>query len=127
MRYLNSYKVFENVNEIINNLNDILLELNDEGFNCKAHLVNDGDVYSKIPIGYKLIKTHDVIHISIARETGYDIYDVLDVFYRIKSYLTSNGYQEYGDYENSEALGLKKNIKGAGKTMYSYIKFIKEI
>jgi hypothetical protein len=131
MKYIRSYKIFENVNDIIDDVNDILLELNDLGFKCKAY--DSGElppgVIKNIPIGYKIVKTHDVLIVSFSKDNpGFDWDDVKEVYERIKSYLENNGWTDESDLQNKLKNREERNkIMGAGKLLYVTSKFIKPI
>ena len=112
MKHLKPYKIFENDTSIIDNVNEMLLELNDDGFKCRA---SDGGelppgVTKNIPMGYKLVKTHDLIFVRFSKDNpGFDFDDIKEVYWRIKSYLTDNGYLE----DNDNLQDILRNREGA--------------
>ena len=137
MKHLKEYKIFENTSSIIDNLNDMLFELNDEGFKCRS---SDGGelppgVTKNIPNGYKLVKTHDIIYVFFGKESpGFELDDVIEVYWRIKSYLSDNGYIEDVNFEGLDFESAfkkrkddNKKIMGAGKTTHTGIFFMKPI
>jgi hypothetical protein len=140
MKHLKRYKIFENATSIIDNLNDILFELNDEGFKCR---VSDGltpdllppVIINNVPKGYKLVKTHDIINVFFIKESpGFELDDVIEVYWRIKSYLTDNGYIEDVNFEGLDFESAfkkrkedNKKIMGAGKTTQTIVVFMKPI
>ena len=138
MKHLKKFKLFENVNNIIDDVNDILAELNDLGFRCKASegekpLVSGSTPLTsfKVPIGYKLVKTHDVIIVSFSKDApGFDWADIKEVYFRVKSYLEDNGWTEDDDNLQNRLLDREdkvKQIKGAGKLLYAVTGFTKAI
>lgn len=140
MKHLKRYKIFENATSIIDNLNDMLFELNDEGFKCR---VSDGltpdllppVIINNVPKGYKLVKTHDIINLLFIKESpGFELDDVMDVYWRIKSYLSDNGYVEDVNFEGLDFESAfkkrkedNKKIMGAGKTTQTIVVFMKPI
>lgn len=137
MKHLKPYKIFENATSIIDNVNEMLLELNDDGFKCSA---SDGGelppgVTKNIPKGYKLVKTHDIIHVFFRKESpGFELDDVMETYWRIKSYLTDNGYIEDVNFEGLDFESAfkkrkddNKKIMGAGKTTLDHVSFMKPI
>ena len=153
MKYLNTYRTFENYDskDLIDNVNDILLELNDQGFNCIA---KDGPmsqqleasvIIKNIPKGYKLVKTHDIINVFFSRplaalgmemrgKPGFEFDDIMETYYRIKTYLTDNGYIEDVNFEGHDLESAfkkrkedNKKIMGAGKTTHTGVTFMKPL
>ena len=105
MIHIDTYKLFESSSyDVISNVNDILLELVDDGFTCKVDRGNSiKDVIEnsspKIPFGFTVVKTHDIINIHINKSVRYTrmefrLGDIIEVYYRFKEYLESNGYIE---------------------------------
>ena len=142
MKHLKPYKIFESSSSIIDNVNDMLLELNDDGFKCRAYLLLDLEIVElptgvtkNIPKGYKLVKTHDIINVLFIKESpGFELDDVMDVYWRIKSYLSDNGYIEDVNFEGLDFESAfkkrkdnNKKIMGAGKTTHTGILFMKPI
>ena len=142
MKHLKPYKIFESSSSIIDNVNDMLLELNDDGFKCRAYLLLDLEIIElptgvtkNIPKGYKLVKTHDIINVLFIKESpGFELDDVMDVYWRIKSYLSDNGYVEDVNFEGLDFESAfkkrkddNKKIMGAGKTTHTGILFMKPI
>ena len=142
MKHLKPYKIFESSSSIIDNVNDMLLELNDDGFKCRAYLLLDLEIVElptgvtkNIPKGYKLVKTHDIINVLFIKESpGFELDDVMDVYWRIKSYLSDNGYVEDVNFEGLDFESAfkkrkddNKKIMGAGKTTHTGILFMKPI
>ena len=142
MKHLKPYKIFESSSSIIDNVNDMLLELNDDGFKCRAYLLLDLEIVElptgvtkNIPKGYKLVKTHDIINLLFIKESpGFELDDVIETYWRIKSYLSDNGYIEDVNFEclDFESAFKKrkdnnKKIMGAGKTTHTGILFMKPI
>lgn len=137
MKHLKPYKIFESSSSIIDNVNDMLLELNDDGFNCRAYEIVElpTGVTKNIPKGYKLVKTHDIINVLFIKESpGFEEDDVMDVYWRIKSYLSDNGYIENVNFEGLDFESAfkkrkddNKKIMGAGKTTHTGILFMKPI
>ena len=142
MKHLKPYKIFESSYSIIDNVNDMLLELNDDGFKCRAYLLLDLEIVElptgvtkNIPKGYKLVKTHDIINVLFIKESpGFELDDVMDVYWRIKSYLSDNGYVEDVNFEGLDFESAfkkrkddNKKIMGAGKTTHTGILFMKPI
>ena len=142
MKHLKPYKIFESSYSIIDNVNDMLLELNDDGFKCRAYLLLDLEIIElptgvtkNIPKGYKLVKTHDIINVLFIKESpGFELDDVMDVYWRIKSYLSDNGYVEDVNFEGLDFESAfkkrkddNKKIMGAGKTTHTGILFMKPI
>ena len=142
MKHLKPYKIFESSSSIIDNVNDMLLELNDDGFKCRAYLLLDLEIIElptgvtkNIPKGYKLVKTHDIINVLFIKESpGFEEDDIMDVYWRIKSYLSDNGYIEDVNFEGLDFESAfkkrkdnNKKIMGAGKTTHTGILFMKPI
>ena len=141
MKHLKPYKIFESSSSIIDNVNDMLLELNDDGFKCRAYLLLDLEIIERkgvtknIPKGYKLVKTHDIINVLFIKESpGFEEDDIMDVYWRIKSYLSDNGYVEDVNFEGLDFESAfkkrkdnNKKIMGAGKTTHTGILFMKPI
>ena len=142
MKHLKPYKIFESSSSIIDNVNDMLLELNDDGFKCRAYLLLDLEIVElptgvtkNIPKGYKLVKTHDIINVLFIKESpGFEEDDIMDVYWRIKSYLSDNGYIEDVNFEGLDFESAfkkrkdnNKKIMGAGKTTHTGILFMKPI
>ena len=138
MKYLKRYKIFENLNTTIDDVNDILIELNDLGFKCKASegekpLVSGSTPLTsfKVPIGYKLVKTHDVIIVSFSKDKpGFDWQDIKDVYWRLKSFLEDNGWTEDNNNLQDRLLDREdkvKQIKNAGKLLHAVTGFTKPI
>ena len=141
MKHLKPYKIFESSSSIIDNVNDMLLELNDDGFKCRAYLLLDLEIIERkgvtknIPKGYKLVKTHDIINVLFIKESpGFELDDIMDVYWRIKSYLSDNGYVEDVNFEGLDFESAfkkrkdnNKKIMGAGKTTHTGILFMKPI
>ena len=142
MKHLKPYKIFESSSSIIDNVNDMLLELNDDGFKCRAYLLLDLEIVElptgvtkNIPKGYKLVKTHDIINVLFIKESpGFELDDVIETYWRIKSYLSDNGYIEDVNFEGLDFESAfkkrkdnNKKIMGAGKTTHTGILFMKPI
>ena len=142
MKHLKPYKIFESSSSIIDNVNDMLLELNDDGFKCRAYLLLDLEIVElptgvtkNIPKGYKLVKTHDIINLLFIKESpGFELDDVIETYWRIKSYLSDNGYIEDVNFEGLDFESAfkkrkdnNKKIMGAGKTTHTGILFMKPI
>ena len=142
MKHLKPYKIFESSSSIIDNVNDMLLELNDDGFKCRAYLLLDLEIVElptgvtkNIPKGYKLVKTHDIINLLFIKEIpGFELDDVIETYWRIKSYLSDNGYIEDVNFEGLDFESAfkkrkdnNKKIMGAGKTTHTGILFMKPI
>ena len=142
MKHLKPYKIFESSSSIIDNVNDMLLELNDDGFKCRAYLLLDLEIIElptgvtkNIPKGYKLVKTHDIINLLFIKESpGFELDDVIETYWRIKSYLSDNGYVEYVNFEGLDFESAfkkrkddNKKIMGAGKTTLTFVSFMKPI
>ena len=142
MKHLKPYKIFESSSSIIDNVNDMLLELNDDGFKCRAYLLLDLEIIElptgvtkNIPKGYKLVKTHDIINLLFIKESpGFELDDVIETYWRIKSYLSDNGYVEDVNFEGLDFESAfkkrkdnNKKIMGAGKTTHTGILFMKPI
>jgi hypothetical protein len=138
MKHLKPYKIFESSSSIIDNVNDMLLELNDDGFKCRAYEIdalNLPGITKNIPKGYKLVKTHDIINLLFIKESpGFELDDVMDVYWRIKSYLSDNGYVEDVNFEGLDFESAfkkrkddNKKIMGAGKTTLDHVSFMKPI
>ena len=138
MKHLKPYKIFENATSIIDNVNDMLLELNDDGFKCRAYEIdalNLPGITKNIPKGYKLVKTHDIINLLFIKESpGFELDDVIETYWRIKSYLSDNGYVEDVNFEGLDFESAfkkrkddNKKIMGAGKTTHTGILFMKPI
>ena len=139
MRHLKPYKIFENATSIIDNVNEMLLELNDDGFKCRAEYEIDAlslpGITKNIPKGYKLVKTHDIINVLFIKESpGFELDDVIETYWRIKSYLSDNGYVEDVNFEGLDFESAfkkrtddNKKIMGAGKTTLTFVSFMKPI
>jgi hypothetical protein len=140
MKHLKRYKIFENATSIIDNVNDMLFELNDEGFKCRVSEGLTPDllppvIINNVPKGYKLVKTHDIINVLFIKESpGFELDDVIEVYWRIKSYLTDNGYIEDVNFEGLDFESAfkkrkedNKKIMGAGKTTQTGVVFMKPI
>ena len=137
MKHLKPYKIFESSSSIIDNVNDMLLELNDDGFKCRAYEIVElpTGVTKNIPKGYKLVKTHDIINVLFIKESpGFEEDDVMDAYWRIKSYLSDNGYIEDVNFEGLDFESAfkkrkddNKKIMGVGKTTHTGILFMKPI
>ena len=137
MKHLKRYKIFENATNIIDNVNEMLFELNDEVFKCRASEGGElpPGVTKNIPNGYKLVKTHDIINVLFIKESpGFELDDVIETYWRIKSYLTDNGYIEDVNFEGLDFESAfkkrkddNKKIMGAGKTTHTGILFMKPI
>jgi len=140
MKHLKRYKIFENATSIIDNVNDMLFELNDEGFKCRVSEGLTPDllppvIINNVPKGYKLVKTHDIINVFFIKESpGFELDDVIEVYWRIKSYLTDNGYIEDVNFEGLDFESAfkkrkedNKKIMGAGKTTLVCVVFMKPI
>ena len=137
MKHLKPYKIFENATSIIDNVNEMLLELNDDGFKCRAYEIVElpTGVTKNIPKGYKLVKTHDIINLLFIKESpGFELDDVIETYWRIKSYLSDNGYVEDVNFEGLDFESAfkkrkddNKKIMGAGKTTHTGILFMKPI
>ena len=142
MKHLKPYKIFESSSSIIDNVNDMLLELNDDGFKCRAYLLLDLEIIElptgvtkNIPKGYKLVKTHDIINLLFIKESpGFELDDVIETYWRIKSYLSDNGYIEDVNFEGLDFESAfkkrkddNKKIMGAGKTTLTFVSFMKPI
>lgn len=139
MKHLKPYKIFENATSIIDNVNEMLLELNDDGFKCRAEYEIDAlslpGITKNIPKGYKLVKTHDIINLLFIKESpGFELDDVIETYWRIKSYLSDNGYVEYVNFEGLDFESAfkkrkddNKKIMGAGKTTLTFVSFMKPI
>lgn len=138
MKHLKPYKIFENVTSIIDNVNEMLLELNDDGFKCRAYEIdalNLPGITKNIPNGYKLVKTHDIINLLFIKESpGFELDDVIETYWRIKSYLSDNGYVEDVNFEGLDFESAfkkrtddNKKIMGAGKTTHTGTLFMKPI
>ena len=140
MKHLKRYKIFENATSIIDNVNEMLLELNDEGFKCRVSGGLTPDllppvIINNVPKGYKLVKTHDIINVFFIKESpGFELDDVIEVYWRIKSYLSDNGYIEDVNFEGLDFESAfkkrkddNKKIMGAGKTTHTGIFFMKPI
>jgi hypothetical protein len=141
MKYLSKFnESSKSIESIIDDLNDILLELNDKGFNCR---VTDNlelprgytpQTNNNIPRGYKLelfeFRTHDIITILFDKERpGFYFNDIKETYYRIKSYLTDNGYSEEDDFEANflKQYFPDKKINGVGGLLYTSVSFKKEL
>jgi hypothetical protein len=138
MKHLKPYKIFENATSIIDNVNEMLLELNDDGFKCRAYEIdalNLPGITKNIPNGYKLVKTHDIINLLFIKESpGFELDDVIETYWRIKSYLSDNGYVEDVNFEGLDFESAfkkrtddNKKIMGAGKTTLTFVSFMKPI
>jgi hypothetical protein len=138
MKHLKPYKIFENATSIIDNVNEMLLELNDDGFKCRAYEIdalNLPGITKNIPNGYKLVKTHDIINLLFIKESpGFELDDVIETYWRIKSYLSDNGYVEDVNFEGLDFESAfkkrtddNKKIMGAGKTTHTGTLFMKTI
>ena len=137
MKHLKPYKIFESSSSIIDNVNDMLLELNDDGFKCRSYELVElpTGVTNNIPKGYKLVKTHDIINVLFIKESpGFELDDVIETYWRIKSYLTDNEYIEDVNFEGLDFESAfkkrkddNKKILGAGKTTHTGILFMKPI
>ena len=138
MKHLKPYKIFENATSIIDNVNEMLLELNDDGFKCRAYEIdalNLPGITKNIPNGYKLVKTHDIINVLFIKESpGFELDDVIETYWRIKSYLSDNGYVEDVNFEGLDFESAfkkrtddNKKIMGAGKTTLTFVSFMKPI
>jgi len=136
MKHLKRYKIFENATSIIDNVNDMLFELNDEGFKCRVSEGLTPDllppvIINNVPMGYKLVKTHDVILVNFSQDKpGFDFDDIKEVYWRIKSYLEDNGYIEDGDSLQDRLKDKEeenKKIMGAGKLLSVVSSFTKPI
>jgi hypothetical protein len=138
MKHLKPYKIFENNTSIIDNVNEMLLELNDDGFKCRSYEIDAlslPGITKNIPKGYKLVKTHDIINLLFIKESpGFELDDVIETYWRIKSYLSDNGYVEDVNFEGLDFESAfkkrkddNKKIMGAGKTTHTGILFMKPI
>lgn len=127
MKHLKRYKIFESKDIIIDTLNDILLEINDLGFKCIATGGREPDENTYIPIGYKIVKTHDVIMVKFSKDSpGFDWDDISEVYFRIKYYLSNDGWTEEGDLQNA-VKNRDKRVVGEGKTLMTIATFTKSI
>ena len=84
MKYLKTYKIFENIDEISQNINDIFIELKDK--NPKVRIVTD-----RITGGPNKLKItfNDYSGPTIRIRMG----DIKDELIRLRDYLEMEGYQ----------------------------------